>query len=260
MNIDIWYVCIMLLAFIVLIHQFLSLVNTSRQHNVCYLGSYYSMEDLEQNPLNPLLFLQCCLLSYDLTAIPIYKLSKCMLPMGDNGEVIVIRRPQELIVAIRGSVWLGDLITDLNLWQSEGFHLGFRRYCQRLEELLFPILDKHYRYRPEVPVYFTGHSLGGVVAEWMVARLICKNRNYQGKLFSFGFAVPTYLKVPARTEQTCFQDACINYLHESDPAKRFPRYSHRIGKTELWNYNGDRNPHVALAYYETILKNKHTSQ
>jgi hypothetical protein len=256
MSTDSIYMIVTFLTFLFVLWRFLSLVNTARTQHVTYLGSYYSVEGLLTNPTDQLLLLQACLLSYDMPALGVGTLElkeQLVVPVGEQNEAVLLHRGRDTIVAIRGSLWLGDLVTDLNLLSSDGLHSGFQKYMNHVYGLVVPLVEDHFFHRGLVPFYFTGHSLGGVIGEWIVSILLGLHPAWEGYLRSVGFGVPTYLKTVPPVTLASHSKACLSYLHTDDPLRHLPGFDYRLGKTIQWTNTSKLNSHLAVAYYDTIL-------
>jgi len=106
-------------------------------------------------------------------------------------QVVVVELPDCRIVAFRGTANLRDFITDAQFWretlveEADGsdcqVHCGFlAAYESIIEEL-----TAHLRGLPELPIFITGHSLGGALA--ILAALELKRQKFPiVQVYTFG--------------------------------------------------------------------------
>lgn len=104
-------------------------------------------------------------------------------------QVLVGSTPHAIIVAFRGTepTKLKDLLTDVELTMvpgplgqvHEGFWEGIEGIWGQLERAIAS------RHDGKKALWFTGHSLGGALAQLAVARLLEQGRNAQG-LYTYG--------------------------------------------------------------------------
>jgi hypothetical protein len=115
--------------------------------------------------------------------------------------VVVANAGVVIFVAIRGTVGLYDWRTNFQLGRlttpdgNGRFHAGFYR---AIEDAFEPLLTELRRYRPEIPVYVTGHSLGGGMAAllhatWIACRACGKSDPGNPPTHSaYTFGMPRY--------------------------------------------------------------------
>ena len=118
---------------------------------------------------------------------------------NSDTQVLVAGDDSKIIVAFRGSASLKDWFTDLDLAPVDGVHRGFLwaldAVWPRLNDLIEDYKGKALKFadvatgtrppRPAPGVWFSGHSLGGALANLAAARLAFQNRPVSG-LYTFG--------------------------------------------------------------------------
>ena len=119
--------------------------------------------------------------------------------------IIGVRAPNVIFVSMRGTSNLYDLLVDIDardLMHSDGgdfgsFHSGF---YQAVEECRRPVIRKlaEFLKRDDLPVYVTGHSLGGAMAAivyaiWKDGLTITENTQKPLNIHSaYAFGMPRY--------------------------------------------------------------------
>ena len=115
--------------------------------------------------------------------------------------VVVVRTRHVIFVAIRGTAELYDWLINLNVRKIDlalngggRFHEGFYR---AIEECFDPLLDELRRDDPQVPVYVTGHSLGGAMAAllhatWIACRKCGTHSHGSPTHSAYTYGMPRY--------------------------------------------------------------------
>jgi len=140
-------------------------------------------------------------------------------------QVVVVELPDCRIVAFRGTANLRDFITDAQFWRTPvptsdssqcEIHAGFfEAYASIIEELA-----TYLRGLPELPLFITGHSLGG--AEAVLAALELKRRKFPiVQVYTFG-QPRVGNGVFKRLYEAALGQATFRVVHEEDIVARIP--------------------------------------
>lgn len=88
---------------------------------------------------------------------------------------MTVATPRVVIISLRGTraLYLSDWMTDITITKTESivgskivkFHTGFYRAITECLEYISAVMEKRFgHFAPPLPVYITGHSLGGAMA------------------------------------------------------------------------------------------------
>ena len=135
-------------------------------------------------------------------------------------------QPKIFVVAFRGTKTKKDVLADITAVKADsGKHYGFDGHLNKISEMLISQLNKH----ENVPVYITGHSLGGAMSTLMMEKLLSLGFSSEN-LFMYTFGQPRagtkefQLKFDAE-----FKNAYIVQRH-LDPVPLVPTFSgHVVG-------------------------------
>jgi pimeloyl-ACP methyl ester carboxylesterase len=149
-------------------------------------------------------------------------------------QAVVIELPDCRIVAFRGTSNLRDFITDAEFWretlvvEADGADCQVHRGFLAAYESIIEELAAHLRGQPQLPLFITGHSLGGALA--ILAALELQRQKFPiVQVYTFGqprvgngaFKRLYEWSLGAQTFRVVFEEDCIARIphlpHFTDP-------------------------------------------
>lgn len=114
---------------------------------------------------------------------------------AESSQAAVISHENFVVVAMRGTDEWADWLDNFNAWPTEvrygNVHRGFKGATEALWGRMRPVIRRERRRtrddgtRYDVPLWFTGHSLGGAMVTIAVSELLWADESFQGA-YTFG--------------------------------------------------------------------------
>jgi len=167
--------------------------------------------------------------------LKLFNISNTKVYSNSKAEIVIIKGKDKMLISFRGTDWtqLRDDIDDINVFEDEGFHLGFYTRAKRLLEILKDNKNILFNNKKKLPIYIAGHSLGSstsLIASYLMLKEF-KNINIQ----VVAWALPKFFKskTPEETRKKMNNfDLIFNqkfswykvYNAHNDPVKDVPPY------------------------------------
>jgi triacylglycerol lipase len=133
-------------------------------------------------------------------------------------DVLVEYLPDYIVVAFRGTSEIKDWIIDADFWRVPvacgEVHAGFWRAWLGMKDKLRPLL------RDPRPIYFTGHSLGGALAQ-ISAKFFSNKGGRVAGVYTFG-SPRLWNRAAADSYNAILRAATFNFVNACDPVPLMP--------------------------------------